>query len=102
MSETTDKQPSPVNEPVIWLNQGEVCGETDDSGVFLNPNHQGRGPAVFLRGPYAAAPDLLAACKVMLKYIESTADICQHEIPSCGPSGYCLQARAAIAKAEGA
>ena len=49
----------------------------------------------------ASAPDLLEACKAMLKYIESDADIYQHEIPSCGPAGYCLQARAAIAKAEG-
>ncbi len=49
----------------------------------------------------AAAPELLKALEDMLAYVESVSDIEQHEIPSVGPLGLVLQARSAIAKAEG-
>jgi len=47
----------------------------------------------------SAAPDLLDVCRQMLAYIESVSGIEQHEIPSVGPSGMCLAARAAITRA---
>ena len=48
-----------------------------------------------------AHDDLLASCKEMLAYIESTSGIKEHELPGVGPGSYTLVARAAIAKAEG-
>ena len=57
MSETKCEE-----KPVLFLEGYEVVGETDDGGVYLDTDHEESGcPAVFLRGPYAVAPELLKA-----------------------------------------
>jgi len=48
-------------EPFIWLQYAEDEGASDDGGVRLVRDHEGKGdPAVFLTGAYAIAPALAA------------------------------------------
>jgi hypothetical protein len=54
--------------PFLWLNEIDEVAGSPDGGVILDRNHEGGGPAVFLRGAYAAAPDLLEACKSLLTW----------------------------------
>lgn len=73
--------------PHIWIQAEDDEGTTDDGGVRLERNRHGSGnPAVTLSPAYAAAPELLEACKMAMA--------------TCSPYGqrFC---REAIAKAEG-
>lgn len=47
------------HEPFLWLNDNEESAKSNDGMVILEG---GSSPAVFLRGPYAVAPELLGVC----------------------------------------
>ena len=90
----------PDRRPEIWLQWDDEARGTADCGCELVQKHKGSGAALFYCATHAAAPDLLAALELALRYLEHPDVLAVTQRMALPGSVPADRARAAIAKAK--